>query len=216
MESNQKSKNTKTAPVAPALIELVTEKGVAETLIEGGEALLDSVTSNEALQNIPFLGSLVGLVKCGLGIREYLFIKKLAGFLSSLSSVSDEDREEFRKRVLHDELLREKVGETILLLLERTDDMEKPDLLGKAFAAFLSKAIDLDQFKRMATAIDRCLIVDLMRLKEAKYDRIDESWGAHLVPADLVYIEVLQCIGGNRTLYPLTETGKLVKTHCLA
>jgi hypothetical protein len=178
--------------------------------------LLDGVTSIEALQNVPFLGSLVGLVKCGLGVREYLFMKKLARFLSSLSCVSDEDRSEFRDRVSQDKLFREKVGETILLLLERADDMEKTDLLGKAFAAFLSKAINLDQFKRMATGIDRCLVMDLRRLNEATYDQIDESWGANLVPAGLVYVEVSQCIGGNITSYPLTEAGKLIITHCLA
>jgi hypothetical protein len=166
-------------------------------------------------EDIPILGSLVKLIKVGIGVREYLFLRKLAKFLLALNSIPDADRESFRERVDADPRFRDSVGEKLLLLLERADDLDKPALIGKAFGAFLQRRIDYDQFVRMAAGLDRALMADLRRLAQVSGPRIEEPWGADLVPAGITVMSVHQLVGGNLTDYPLTETGALVRDICL-
>ena len=153
--------------------------------------------------------------QAGFDVRDYLFLKKLVRFLVALQEVEAEDRRDFQKRIEEDKGFRKRVGENVLLLLDRADDMAKPDLLGKAFLAFLSGAVTFEQFSRMAAGIDRCLLLDLKLLVDAKYNRIDEPAGANLLPSGLVVADVAQLIGGNRTSYPFTDAGKLVRRYCL-
>jgi hypothetical protein len=49
---------------------------------------------------------------------------------------------------------RRRVGENLLLLLERLNDMDKPFMVAKAFRALLEGRIDLATFQNLSHAID--------------------------------------------------------------
>ncbi len=53
------------------------------------------------------------------------------------------------------------MGEELLLILDKLDDMVKPDLVGRLFKAFVSGAIDHAEFRLMAAAIDRLTATQL-------------------------------------------------------
>ena len=99
-------------------------------------------------------------------------MKKLIYFLAGCEKKNLDERGEFEKRLAVDGAFRTKVGEDLLLLLERQDHFEKASLLGKIFSGRLREEIDEDTFFRLASTIDRASIADLRRL-ETSYSRID-------------------------------------------
>jgi hypothetical protein len=217
MSNNQiEGQPSEKSHLVPEVVSVIADKGMTELLADQAEAALDLALDEGVIKEIPVVGSLVKLYKVGVGVREHLFLKKLLRFLRQLESVSDEERQEFRERVSKDPEYRNKVGEKILLLLERADEMEKPALIGKAFAAYLQNQINYEQFSKMASGIDRALMYDLLQLgqMEKPYLRTEEQWGANLMSAGLMSIHVGQLIGGNHIDYFLNETGKLVHTIC--
>lgn len=204
--------------LVPSLVRTIADKGAAEALIDTSEVVLDQLLSADTigvLEEVPLVGLVVKTGKVGLGIREQLFLKKIARFLVAIETVPEADREAFRKSIEANPKLTESVGTKLMLLLERADDLEKPSLLGKAFAAYLRRDIDFDQFIRMASGIDRALMPDLTHLAGHKDGFTEEEWGADLVAAGLTRYEVSQLIGGNKNFYRLTEAGQLVKRFCL-
>jgi len=56
------------------------------------------------------------------------------------------------------------VGEALLLLLDRLDDMQKQELVARFFFALMRGEIDRTTFQQMATAVDRLLIAHLSPL----------------------------------------------------
>lgn len=204
----------KASDLAPSLMEVVADSGAAEQLLEVGQMGVAQLMDSDALHGIPLVGPVLSLTKAGFGIREYLFLRKLARFIGELGGVDTQTRADFAQRVSSEPEFCKSVGEKLLLLLERSDDMEKPALIGRAFAAFLEGAVDLEQFLRMADGIDRALVVDLRRLSEAEYNPIEAPWGANLLPSGLVVQHVSQAMVIGGTSYPLTEAGILVKQHC--
>ena len=95
-------------------------------------------------------------------------VKKLVRFLSSLSSVSSKTRDEFKSRMDADNTFRSRIGEKLLLVLDRLDDMGKPELVARAFQAYMEGQIDYDMFQRLVLAIDKSFYSDLMAFKSKR------------------------------------------------
>ena len=72
--------------------------------------------------------------KAGVTISELILSKKIALFLQEISTISYEDIEKFRQQIDNDGNFNRKVGENLLLLLDRQDQFEKSSMLGKLFS----------------------------------------------------------------------------------
>jgi hypothetical protein len=57
-----------------------------------------------------------------------------------------------------------KTGETLLLVIERLNDMQKPTWLAKVFAAYLAGEVRASDLRRLAAAIDTAFGDDLIEL----------------------------------------------------
>ncbi|KAA3626806.1 MAG: hypothetical protein DWQ09_14540 [Proteobacteria bacterium] len=77
------------------------------------------------------------------------------------------------ERLEQDDAYSQNVGESIILLLDRMDDISKPKLVARAFKAFSTGAIDSTQLQRINYAIDKLLMVDIEKLVE--FSRIHTS-----------------------------------------
>jgi hypothetical protein len=53
------------------------------------------------------------------------------------------------------------LSEAIVLILDKLDDLEKPEMVAKAFAAFVRSKIPYECFRRLSSAIDIGFIEDL-------------------------------------------------------
>jgi hypothetical protein len=91
--------------------------------------------------------------------------KKIAAFYAGAGKASPEDRVRFRKKIEINKAYQKKVGESLLLLIERHERFEKSLLLGRLFASFMSGDITHELFMRLSAALDKAVIEDLEALR---------------------------------------------------
>ena len=134
--------------------------GVSADYLELG---LDSILDDGLLKDIPVVNSIISLYKTGVNLRERFLIKKLLVFLTSLSDTAIEDRIEFIRK---HEKESAKIGEELIILLDRLDHVNKPEYVAKLFKHYLNEEISLIIYRRLCQIIDKCFIEDLKFLKE--------------------------------------------------
>ena len=177
------------AGITKAVVEAVVDAETAEAIINLGEVALDSVLDESLIRDIPIAGTLAAFARLGFGIRERLFIRKLGDFLMCLSDISLTDRAEFVNRIDSEAGFEERVGTTLVLLLERLDDLEKPRLVGKAFRAFVVGKITHEEFLRIGAAIDRAWLPDIYHLRDCQTKQdLKAEWTLPLAAAGIVHV----------------------------
>ena len=83
------------------------------------------------------------------------------------------------------------VGENLIMLLDRLDDLEKPSMISKVFKAYLNGNINYHQFLRFAAVIDKILVKDLQNLLDAisSQKSSPEVFAEYLYPFGMSRIE---------------------------
>lgn len=135
---------------------------ITSDLLEVG---LDSFLKDGVLKEIPIVGNLVGLTMIGIGIRDRIFMKKILNFLYELKDIPVKKREEFVSKINSEQEYSGKVGETILVIIDKLDDIKKAELIGKLFCYAVNEKIDYDTFHRLSIIIERCFLKDLQKLR---------------------------------------------------
>jgi hypothetical protein len=135
---------------------------ISSDLFEVG---LDTFLEDGILKDIPIIGTIVGLTKAGIGIRDKLFAKKILKFLFEIKDIPFEERKDFIEKINSDPSYATKVGESILLIIDKLDDFKKAELIGKLFVYSVNGTIDYETFLRLSIIIERCFISDLSKLK---------------------------------------------------
>ena len=121
-------------------------------LIEAG---IDSISSEGLIKELPVLGTIWQLGKAGLSMSDRLLTSKLSQFLFTLAQVDKVDLQSMAYRLENEESFRGKVGERIVELLDKADSVHKPEMLGKAFAAYARRSIDAEMLNRLHHAIQQ-------------------------------------------------------------
>lgn len=185
------------------------DSSVLELVADAGEVGLDALTEGP-LKEVPFFGSLVKLWRAGAQVRDLLFVAKLARFLRVIRAGNHKIAQDFATRVADDDDLRHRVGTNVLLALDRLDDLEKPELLARAFLHLASGETGYDQFSEFILAIDRCLLPDLHHLGVGtRRMALAPSAATRLSSCGLVEIENIPTIDGvgAGNYYRMTEMG---------
>jgi len=152
--------------VEDSLISTLKKSDLKSIGYDVAEVAIDSFLQDGFLKDLPVISFLNSLYKTGIHIRDYFFTKKLLKFLYSLSTLSPQQRTEFIDRLDSDPKYTQKVGESIMLLLDRMDDMNKPILMGRAFKAYALGKINSIELQRINYAIDKILMCDISELEE--------------------------------------------------
>ena len=153
-------------PLEHSIVSTLAQRGVVDFVADAGEITLDQFLEDGVLREIPVVATAMRLYRAGVGVRNYLFIKKLLNFLKRLSDIPEAKREAFVDKLSRDQATARRVGESLLMLLDRFDDMEKPQLLARAFKAYMDDRIDFVTFRRLGLAIERVFTADLMQLPQ--------------------------------------------------
>ncbi|MBU1044547.1 MAG: hypothetical protein KJ915_09170 [Candidatus Omnitrophica bacterium] len=130
--------------------------------IDLAEVFTDTLMEESIAREIPIIGTVVGLGKTALGIKEFLFLKKIIYFISELKNISATKRYEMIDKIDNSGKFRTKVGEKLLYIIDKCDDHEKSQFIARMFAAFLCQKISYEDFLRSASIIDRTLLEDLI------------------------------------------------------
>ena len=160
----------KEGPLEPNLSEIsadMTASLVRHEIADLGssitDAAVDAALDSGMLDGIPVFGTLLSLTRAGVAIRDVLFMRKVASFLANFSVAPAEDRVKFVQD-LEGKGLSEKFGGTIILLLERMDDLSKPAIVGRIMAAAAANRMPLQDALRISHIVDRAFTEDLVFL----------------------------------------------------
>jgi hypothetical protein len=141
--------------MSKALVRTATRSGLKGIASDALEITLDQVVKEGVLRDIPVVNTLANIVKAGVSVSEELFFRKLSRFLSELEKVPIEERELLLRRYPDGSKAQEELGESLLLLLERLDQIDKPTILARFFLAFVREEIEYKMFSRLAQALAR-------------------------------------------------------------
>ncbi|MCK9506377.1 MAG: hypothetical protein M0Q95_19630 [Porticoccaceae bacterium] len=157
MNSNQSSGGKE-------LIRSVCTSGAGTIALDGAEMALDSMLDDGLLRDIPIFGWVVKIYGAYQGIKERIFLKKICRFLGAAQKTTEDERRLFLARMEADPDHQKKVGEGVLLLIDRHEDSGKSELLGRVFASYIKDEITYEEFQRYAFIIDKLFLKDLVDL----------------------------------------------------
>lgn len=188
------------------------ERNFLEAFLEGGEAMLDLLTDNEAVKAVPVVGTAIKVLK-GVGdARDRALAAKLEKFIQDPSLQSARAREKLRSGIASDPDEAIQVGETLFLVLDKMTDLDKPGLLARVFLAYLDDIISAVELRRLAHAIDGAFTDDLISLQgwqELAHVTYGAEWKQPLVGAGLTRVvagSTWDSVG--EVHYELTDLGR--------
>lgn len=188
-----------------AIVSSLASPDLRDALADVAEAGLDQLLDDGLLRDVPVLGTIIRLRSAAGVVRDNIFARKVARFLIRHMAIPAAERQTFLA-TLRTSQERRRLGETLLVLLDRLDDLQKPELLGRLFAGYVRGEIDYATFRRLGTALDRISLEAIPALR-AFYDDTTPGrmvtggeWLPELVAAGLVSISLetfLEGVGGS-------------------
>jgi len=189
------------------IFESIGNKNVQGLVKDYGELALDQVLSDEAVKKIPVIGTLINITQLGYTIKDHIFTKKVLKFLFELESIGYTEKKEFIDEVNYNPKFRTKVGEHLVLILERIDDLEKPAILGRLFKSTLNKQIPYETFLRLSSILIRSFSPDLIALKDfSNTGKISKIAKENLANQGLLSVEIIQGKKSVETILGVEQT----------
>ncbi len=143
---------------------------MADPMMDIGEVFLDTVFEDGILKDIPIIGTIAGITKATVAIRERQLAKNTYAFIKGIreKTISQEKLEEYRHK-LDDPKVADKELGYVLLLLDREIHTEKSVILGHMYAAMVDQSISWEQFQELSEALDRMFMADFPVLERMRY-----------------------------------------------
>ena len=154
------------------LTETIANREGIELSSEILEFSIDQALDDGLLKDIPIVGWISKGLSLSKSISDRIFYHKVVRFLIALKKESKHDSESFRQKILEDKKYNRRVGEHLILILDKMEDFDKPELTAQVFSCFLSGDIDHDYFIELASVIQRSSLADLKVLSVGTNERI--------------------------------------------
>ncbi len=173
------------------ILSLVPKSEMRDIFCDFAEVALDSSLEEGVMKDIPVLGTLFKFGNVALAIKDRIFIKKVGRFLSALDNIPAKEIELFMND-LGDTKIRQMVGEKIVLLLDRQDDLDKTELLGEFFLQYVARKIDRETFEMLSHSISMTYLPDIADLWyfDENPDFLDDALGLALASSGLAVFTV--------------------------
>lgn len=157
----------------PALLRILAkpskDRPVLDAVATTAEVIADAAMRGDVLEAIPFVNLAVKALKGRDSIRDAFYAEKLVGFVKGIGELTPEDVLRMRQKLSDDDEAR-KAGETLLLVLDRLTDLDKPELLGFVFRQFADGKFSSTELRRLAVAIDMAFADDLRIVLHRGYE----------------------------------------------
>jgi hypothetical protein len=181
---------------------------------ENLEALFDALTDSEVLKEFPVLGTAVKLFRSGQAARAAMFASKLEKFVFETERCSPKAAKKIRDKVAKSPADAEKIGKAIAYVIERASEDEKPRLVGRLFAGFLSGRVNSAELRRLLFAIDTAFIDDLNALIArdlAIHPSYDADWVPFLAGSGFSHVIVDTKFDDSQVRYGFTPLAHLLQ-----
>lgn len=144
--------------------ELINEESITDLSVETADLLLNSILEGELIDDIPFVGLVTKTIKVGKSVKEYFFIKKIVSFLFELQDYSMQERKDFTNRIQNSDSSKEKFGETIIIIIDRLDSVEKAQIVGRLTSNLINQKLSREECLRFCRIVERSFLEDLKAL----------------------------------------------------
>jgi transposase len=158
--------------IADSLTKTITAPKRLELPAQVLEFSIDQVLDAGLLKDIPLVGWIAKGYSTVKSISDTIFLNKIVRFLFTLEKLDTEEREACRIRMRDDNQYRRRVGEHLILILDKLDNLQKAEILAKCFKFFLDGDIDHDRFMDLAHVVERASLADLRALSVPASQRI--------------------------------------------
>src|SRR5687767_12433857 len=125
----------KEKPLGLQLFDALLTDNLKDLIKEYAEIGLDGILEEGMVKSIPVINTIVTAGKSAGAIRDRLLLRKVTAFILNCPSFSKEEKESFLSRHFSDRDKAKKMGEQVVLILEKLDDLDKPEMISKVFAA---------------------------------------------------------------------------------
>jgi len=191
-----------------------------EALLGIGEIAADICeVGGEAFTGVPVVGSIFSLIKAANTIRDRSLAAKLQKLLEPFYGSSPESQAKFRQKLLRDADETSKVGSILFLVAERLVELDKTEVLGILFRAYLLDKLTSFDFRRLAQAIDLAFGDDLKVLIDLHEDsaKSTEPWLRSLVGTGLAEVVVGKTLDNSGEIYyKVSDLGRLLRHAYIA
>lgn len=194
--------------IEQSLLNSIEHESLNDLAIEYTELSLDAFLEDGILKDIPFFGSLYKGIKGVLGIKDALFAQKVFKFLTQIASISFDERRRFIAKIESDSNEKIKVGQTLLLILDKLDDFDKPKIIGNLFSATIKSQITYDEFLRLSLIVQRAYYSDLIKLNNSV--NYSETTRDHFSSIGLLVPKIKKVYGGYNKFIVGSDTPELV------
>lgn len=167
-----------------SVFDSITKGELSNIGVDFLEIALDEILDEGIARAVPFIGTAVGLYRAAMSIKDRFFVKKVLLFLAELHKTKQEDRERFSAQLANDAGSRRKAGEAVVLLLDRLDDLGKPEIIGRIYIARLQERISYEEMRRYCMIVERSFLPDLIALS-------GQRSGSHVESIAAPYLEAL-------------------------
>ena len=174
-----------------SLEETIKDSDLQNVTIGLSEIIFDKLIDNGIVKDIPIIGTVVGLGKATLGIKERLFLKKIIYFISELKNIPQDKRRRIVEKIDGSGKFRTKVGEKLLFIIDRCEDHEKVQIIARLFAAFLSQKLSYKEFLRSSFIVERTVLEDLIWFVNYEYDDFTFEETGDLINSGLFSLELV-------------------------
>lgn len=184
-----------------------------QVLGESTEVIIDSTLDYSILKDIPFASWIISAKNIYTTISDEIFFAKVYRFLNCLSNVPENEKEEFNKKLNKDRAYKKKVGESLLLIINKLDDLDKSSLIATVFKSFLRGHISYEKFMRLSDSISIAYIEDLQMLQQDNIDDMERLYKSGLSQIVRHNTFPLKLAGQAELLlsFEVSELGQLLK-----
>lgn len=137
------------------------------------ELVIDSLLEDGVLKDIPVISTIIGLTNIGVKISDRILLNKILSFLFELKNIPSSKREKMIRKIDNSEKYKIKVGEKILLIIDKCNDYENSQYVAKLFSVYLNEKINYSDFLRGANIIQSIQMndfKDFLKLDKNKFN----------------------------------------------
>src|SRR6185437_15390593 len=184
-----------------AILKGVCSSEAKDLAVDWSEFGLDILLDDGLLKDAPMIGSVVKFCTISKTIRDRIFLGKVCDFMRACPRLSDQTKAN-------------RLGHTLVLILDKLDDLCKPLMLARFFTGFVRGEIGWEDFRRLASAIDIGFVDDLTEFASLSNPSVERMRVLYpnLVRTGLVGLKGPRTPGQggiSQISYQVTELGKL-------
>lgn len=147
--------------ISDNLADTVAEVGLIGLPSEILEFSIDQVLEEGLIKDIPIVGWISKGLVLQRSISDRILYNKILRFIFALESIDSGTKDSFRAKIKNDSNYKRKVGEHLLLILNKIDDLSKPAMIAKCFDHHLTGDLEFSHFIDLVQVIERSTIGDL-------------------------------------------------------